>query len=94
MQSQSVWLSNIIAARFASSQRPSLSVDLREMRARFLLSSEVCLCSINHQLQRRGQSKYIEKNNDNNTRSGDFDILKMNGVQSLRALAGGVELFK
>lgn len=44
------------------------------------LSSEVCLYNIHQWLQRKGQGKFIEKNNDNNTQSGDSDILKMNGV--------------
>lgn len=64
------------------------------MNARFLLCPEICLSNIHHQLQRRGQSKQNEKNNDNNTESGDCDVLKMNGIQSLRALTGRVKLFK
>lgn len=38
--------------------------------------------------------KQNERNNDNNTESGDCDVLKMNGIQSLRALTGRVKLFE
>lgn len=43
------------------------------------LSSGVCLCNIHQWLQRKAQCKFIEKNNDNNTQSGDSDILKWMG---------------
>lgn len=93
-QSQSGWLSSIITLWSAFAQHRALSMDLRQMNARFLLSPEICLSNIHHQLQRRGQGKQNEKNNDNNTESGDCDVLKMNGIQSLRALTGRVKLFK
>jgi len=70
LQSPSGWLSNIITDWSAFSQRASLSAELRVMRARFLLSSELCLCNIHQQLQRRDLGKQIGKNNDNNTARG------------------------
>ena len=94
LQSQFGWFSSIITGWSAVSWQPSLSLELRIMRARFLLSSEVYSCNIHQQLQRRGRGKQTGKNNDNNTHSGHCDILEMNRVQSLRALTTWVKLFK
>lgn len=53
VQSQSGWLSNIISARSALSQRPSLSVDLRKMRAQRF----VCVASITNFKERARVSR-------------------------------------
>lgn len=60
--------------------KPPLSVKLRRNElAHFRPSLAVCLRSIHHLLQRGSRSELTQKNNDNNTPSGDFDILKTNG---------------
>lgn len=82
LQSQSGCCSSVISGRSVPSQRRSLSVEPRIMRVWFLASPELCLCNIHQQLQSRGQGKQIGKNNDNNSQSVDWGILKMRRTPS------------